>query len=160
MDTSQEFIKMCARAKEIQEYGRDNFKKLRPLFTFDLMLERVALVLWIPKKMRERLKIRGDEYIISIESNNEKNVLIEEGTKGGMYWLPRQDQLQDMVKDEPRNLVIDIYDWTEESLLNGIEAEKFTSMEQLWLAFVMSEKYNKKWIKENWVRIKKDNKNG
>ncbi len=33
-------------------------------------------------------------------------------------------------------------------------AKSFTSMEQLWLAFVMKEKYNKVWDGEEWINEK------
>ncbi len=80
-------------------------------------------------------------------------------------WLPRQDQLQEMVPNEgwgndwnptlwPLHLaqVLDeysdaTYDYWQET---GWQPE---SMEQLWLAFVMKEKYNKIWNGEVWDEI-------
>jgi len=71
----------------------------------------------------------------------------------GAIWLPRQDQLQEMVE-------------TTETLPELIVQDKLahfcmwvkyqchiplTSMEQLWLAFVMKEKYNKTWDGEEWL---------
>ena len=61
-------------------------------------------------------------------------------------WLPRQDQLQEMV---------DISDWRFK-LVNcaSFLADNFGSfatMEQLWLAFVMKEKYHKIWNGEDWI---------
>ena len=65
-------------------------------------------------------------------------------------WLPRQDQLQEMVIPEPfrdwRNVLSffdDFIDWD--------NLDEYGSMEQLWLAFVMKEKYNKVWDGEKWV---------
>jgi len=70
-------------------------------------------------------------------------------------WLPRQDQLQEMVGEEyPIDLLYgfhrfyntmgcDLYPHT----INGAK----TSMEQLWLAFVMKEKYNKVWYGSDWI---------
>ena len=75
-------------------------------------------------------------------------------------WLPRQDQLQDMVEvvgaPNPPGA------WTLNSVFTAflnikntyspIEKSKM-SMEQLWLAFVMSEKFNKKWDGKEWISV-------
>ena len=70
-------------------------------------------------------------------------------------WLPLQSQLQEMIGEEYSiNLLYafhrfyntmgcDLYPHT----INGAK----TSMEQLWLTFVMKEKYNKTWYGEDWV---------
>jgi hypothetical protein len=70
------------------------------------------------------------------------------------FFVPRQDQLQDMLGPYPGNYVL-FKRWTEElEFENGNPISKlqtFTSMEQLWLAFVMKDKYNKEWNGEDWV---------
>lgn len=66
-------------------------------------------------------------------------------------WLPRQDQLQDMVDwSKDITLIKLIYNWV---ALSVNYASQFTSMEQLWLAFVMKEKFNKVWDKTAWVTV-------
>jgi hypothetical protein len=66
--------------------------------------------------------------------------------------LPRQDQLQEMVIEKyatPWDLAIAF-----SNVLMGDNAsyfEKFDSMEKLWLAFIMLEKYKKKWKEGEWV---------
>jgi len=99
----------------------------------------------------------------------------------GRYWLPRQDQLQDMIDlVKPMHTRDGMYLLDREGCLithdrehlhwvmndfvdNGIHdftgemtdyAKQFTSMEQLWLACVMKENYNKEWNGEDWVIIK------
>jgi hypothetical protein len=68
-------------------------------------------------------------------------------------WLPRQDQLQEMVglyddrgvkRHEWYSLSCEFCDF---AITNG---KQFTSMEQFWLAFVMEEKYNKVWTGSEW----------
>lgn len=86
-------------------------------------------------------------------------------------WLPRQDQLQDMLKDKIRHNHKNTYGYVKgpapEGFIAGclhqefhkfmiyedqyIFCEVFNSMEQLWLAFVMHEKYNKRWNDKEWV---------
>lgn len=68
-----------------------------------------------------------------------------------------QDQLQGMVihkYDDLFQLNRAICDF---SYTDGINyyAEKFNSMEQLWLAFVMKEKFNKVWDGEDWAEQEK-----
>jgi len=74
-------------------------------------------------------------------------------------WLPRQDQLQEIWRQEylkrPSkygwfgefcNFIGDVY--SDYDLMNADEV--FESMEQLWLAFVMKELYGKVWNGEEW----------
>ena len=149
MDTSKEYIKMCEEAEEIQIYGRDNFLKLRPVFVFDILLDRVSLAIWVPQAMQEKLNCGGDEVIVSIEQNRDKGVYLEK-QPGEVIWLPRQDQLQEMLDCETYELL----DMCSES--DGIMWQALhdyaSSMEQLWLAFVMKEKYNKTWDKDKWLK--------
>lgn len=74
--------------------------------------------------------------------------------KEDYIWLPRQDQLQEMVHNlrfEQRRfsgdhgLLQDFAYWAEEE--SNLPC---ASMEELWLAFVMKEKYNKVWNGEEW----------
>ena len=68
-----------------------------------------------------------------------------------IIWLPRQDQLQDILKDTH---------WTIYGYLEQIT--KFMSdygsidwsWEQIWLGFAMKEKYNKIWNGTDWVKDK------
>ena len=67
-------------------------------------------------------------------------------------WLPRQDQLQEMLMNPPNTLCPDIL--TMLRLFNTFASvnPQFTSMEQLWLGFVMKEKYEKVWDGERWKK--------
>ena len=80
-------------------------------------------------------------------------------------WLPRQDQLQEMVRDIREKssgirlrLVTAFYSWLKEDeegegdeLSFAPRQLDYNSMEQLWLAFVMKEKYNKTWDGSEWT---------
>lgn len=76
----------------------------------------------------------------------------DDGNWSRHIWLPTQSQLQEMVgssDNEGRNRVLEL---TER--FNGYcsvtRLSDFTSMEQLWLAFVMKENHNKVWDGEEW----------
>ena len=72
-------------------------------------------------------------------------------------WLPTQSDLQKMlggyIRGDENNLLYDFNEWYD-------PFSRFTSMEQLWLAFVMKEKHQKQWVGEKWELIdeKKPNK--
>jgi len=69
-------------------------------------------------------------------------------------WLPRQDQLQEMCAGGCpggyMKMLVKICGW-DGVTYSSDWAIKFKSMEQLWLAFVMKEKYNKTWNGKEWV---------
>ena len=73
-----------------------------------------------------------------------------------VVWLPRQDQLQEMVLTLQRT-VSDFQVLLDDFYLFCFDGKghkyslRVTSMEQLWLAFVMKEKYNKVWNGEEWI---------
>ena len=66
-------------------------------------------------------------------------------------WLLRQDQLQDMLSQRVCLFVLirDFKSFCNDSRIQTLH----TSMEQLWLAFVMHEKYEKHWHEDKgeWV---------
>ena len=79
-------------------------------------------------------------------------------------WLPRQDQIQEMMYELPpfkekwtigvarvacpNCITLDLKDFSEDDCKMLLE-----SMEQLWLAFYMHEKHQKTWDKEKWVDL-------
>lgn len=131
MDQSKKYIEMCEKAEEIQKQK--------------------------PKK--------GDFYAWP-ERNGEKEVdvlhemLMEVLFGDSIYnetvatWLPRQDQLQEMMNQEFHQLLDDFWsEFLEWEWFHRPEWSKdCNSMEQLWLAFVMKEKYNKIWNGKEWVK--------
>ena len=87
----------------------------------------------------------------------------EDFEKEACVWLPRQDQLQGIYHSLPKDGLVYcgnwFYDVTPALLeklrlfLLGYKTQLF-SMEQLWLAFVMSELYQKRWDGEQWITSK------
>jgi len=72
-------------------------------------------------------------------------------------WLPRQDQLQEMMGGLKSgfidwiNWLGNIYGYNYGDKPNG-HLRIFTTWEQLWLAFVMHELYSKVWNDEDWIQ--------
>jgi len=79
------------------------------------------------------------------------------GTPEKVIWLPRQDQLQEMlgsVSNVGRNWIFNLHrfiDFTQAQECNESRVGFAHSMEQLWLAHVMKEKFNKTWNGSDWI---------
>ena len=64
-------------------------------------------------------------------------------------WLPTQEQLQEMVKK--RHIYYLIKDFQIFQVKHTIGLH-INNMNELWLAFIMHECYNKVWLKGRWVK--------
>lgn len=139
MDTSETYVKMCEKAEEIQAlwHSQDLIGKSRSNRGFGLHYE---------------MGYEGSFYW-----NGEAVACVdyeyETGYAVGHIWLPRQDQLQEMVFDSyeitiPYAMSKRLCEWCAINTTGHI-----ASMEQLWLAFVMKEKYNKIWKEDDWTYI-------
>ena len=99
-----------------------------------------------------RKNISPKDYVFCGECYKE-TWLCQIGHKRIKVWLPRQDQLQDMVKEDTDYhtlMKFDTWVFTLARVYDDMIIEKF-SMEQLWLAFVMYEKYGKQWDGSDWI---------
>jgi len=66
-------------------------------------------------------------------------------------FLPTQDQLQKMIGGNWSSQLFGLDRFIEESDSELLDLDYVTSIEQLWLAFVMKENYSKRWNGEDWV---------
>jgi len=131
MDKTTRYIKMCKEAKEIQAERVEGLgiRRLRP-----------------------------DDFVAGNFGENLKTYICEDISRywiirDELIWLPRQDQLQELLYghiQQDYGVIADMYDFTKENLEY---VKQFRSLEQLWLAFVMKIKYNKIWDdkKEEWI---------
>ena len=142
MDKTKEYILMCEKAVEIQ-------KSYKNKIDMDGNIDKE----W---NVGDVLFRYGE---VEVSSNEGEYGLPDR--QDGEVWLPRQDQLQEIWrqavgcsegKSATFRFVTEIAGW----LSNRLYPSKFTSMEQLWLAFVMKEKYNKIWTDKDWIQ--KENK--
>lgn len=127
MDKSKEYIKMCKKAKELN---------------------------YAPSGTDGNWYYYSEEDIVKCRNSYEGDF--------GEIWLPRQDQLQKILEEElgldimirefTKFSVDDTYVVMAASHLNATVL--LTSMEQLWLAFIMKKRYNKSWNGDNWVNEK------
>jgi len=131
MDTSEIFVKMCREAKEIQEAWEpdpgDWYQKV-----FSLKHNNISVHI-----------VGGDDWFDPKEGD-------------GWVWLPTQSQLQKMLIGQDINqMVVGLNSFHEKNCAQ-MELKRwslFNSMEQLWLAFVMENKFGKRWTGETWEAI-------
>ncbi len=127
MDKSSYYIKMCESAKVIQKQWKPDFGD----FFVSMSAGRTSPCLSIVSKLEKKVS-----YLKTIKA----------------VWLPRQDQLQEMVIENyatPWDLAIAFSNVLMAD--NASYFDAFDSMEKLWLAFIMLEKHKKKWKDGKWV---------
>ncbi len=124
MDLTKQYILMAEKAEEIQ-------KAWKPIIGDVFM------------GSDDVMPGRSYAIYIGILENKETSI-----------WLPRQDQLQEMIDwnnygSYHTSLKVAMLEEFYKTVKISIEPEDI-SMEQLWLAFVMKEKYNKVWTGQDW----------
>lgn len=174
MDTSKEYIMMCYKTHEIQNlwkpeggdwYLFDYRGTTKTGREFEKQVWGDDDKDW---KKVEILCYQPDDVKNFFVSTNEKQSHImsaQDMTKEHVVWLPRQDQLQEMVikygkdiKPEWFPCLLYVVDFFLKPY--AIECERSTgypfpnTMEQMWLSFVMKDKYNKVWTGDIWKTIK------
>jgi hypothetical protein len=129
MDKSSPYIKMCESAKVIQKQWKPEFGDFFVSMSLGLTSQSQPITSDLEKKV---------SYLKTIKA----------------VWLPRQDQLQEMVIENyamPWDLAIAFSNVLMND--NASYFEKYDSMEKLWLVFIMLEKYRKKWKEGGWVSL-------
>lgn len=135
MDKSDQNIKMCGKAERIQ---LDHIYKEGDWFCWRGKV--VCLGHYVP--MSNTIVTPGG-YDYDFQDIDYADCI----------WLPTQAQLQKMLGFETYEL-LDICAESDGIMWQALH-DYANSMEQLWLAFVMKEKYSKQWIKGEWIENRK-----
>ena len=130
MDTTPEYIKQCERAEGIQN---------------DWILHKGD---YYYHKLNNKISFVSGWF----EARTAENAVLMTHYHGRLIWLPRQDQLQEMlhcsIGEGMNRLWAYFHEWF--CKIGAVEYSK-SSWEQLWLAFVMKEKYGKVWNGDDWA---------
>lgn len=148
MDTSEEYIEMCD-CEEVQGVWALEVGDLVRLQT-ELISDHRYFVSWI-----------GDVWIgISSEKTRSSDNGFRRDSQSKLLWLPRQDQLQGMIQSPDASAYFTLhifYEWIQKNCIYDNSLYKTwigsvgnTSMEQLWLAFIMHKLHSKRWNREKW----------
>jgi len=138
MDTSEIYIKMSKEAKLKWKWQKGDFFAF---FIEDKWIIDVFYAYWEEK-----------DLLISPETYPLRAIKLKECVP-----LPRQDQLQEMADGDWWISFCDLSTWIESKQFSQLywipqKGCKLNSTEQLWLAFVMKEKWGKEWINGDWVK--------
>jgi len=141
------YIRMCMASDEIQELWNP---KVGDYF-YNADRPAVGLV----NNIAEDGLVSATYLRITYDKYESKNVLGIVGNihrlKGTKFWLPTQSQLQSVITDKGyfRFSLIELF-----YRFANANADKFDSMDEIWLAFVMKMLYNKVWDdeKDQWIK--------
>ena len=149
MDTSKEYVLMCEKAEEIQAIREGVFESGDYTANHNYEWYNIDEE---TKKRRYKAEIelcRSTGYTFIRLVDNPFGVK--------KVWLPRQDQLIDMLVEDGDyyyDALYLLYNWTRGGSApddwRTKDSRNFTSMEQLWWAFVMKELYSKTWTGSEW----------
>jgi hypothetical protein len=146
---NKEYIEMCEKAEEIQSPHR--FWQPGDILIRKSTPSKVCVVHGLPENGRYHIMQIDDVWS---NYNWGENTFI---------FVPRQDQLQEMIKDKPLDeLLEDFIDLLKDIaqpeyligyLLESDNRERINkkSLEQLWLMLVMEKLYSKTWNGEDWI---------
>lgn len=139
MDTTKQNILMCEKAVEIQ--------KLWEATNGDWFIAECTV--WnIGNSVLSEIK----EPLATMVQKKQIGMTLS----GSMIWLPSQDQLQGIYLDNRKHklncgqMSMFFEEWRQNELMRYGKDLINWSMEQLWLAFVMKERWNKTWTGEDW----------
>jgi len=158
MDTSKEYIRMSSCPEVQKEWKVKNGDVFIGNFPHHIDEERREPTIYTI----------GDSWISETdeEEYQGKNEIMNIGcgccacTINIIQWLPRQDQIQEMLEiataDDFRNVVDDMfYERDSMGLYDNLNdkwfVEELKTPEQLWLAFYMYEKHARIWSGKEWV---------
>ena len=137
---TKNYIKMCEMAEEIQKSWNPKFR--------DYCREKEYEDLMLITQIIENHDIRCFGYRYRRTGYGAERYL-----KNGLTWLPTQEQLQEIVDCNWYKVFGEFLWWHSNSDENAEEfASIFYSFNEVWLAFVMKEKYHKTWTGEKWVK--------
>jgi len=171
MDASVEYIKMCGKTEEIQKKW---IPKLGDYIHVEWNPKSSSAGLECCLLQDRPCYGIGYEFYHNMDNNIDKFYYYN-GSRGkdettdeyrkpfkqtiavmsdfkSLVWLPRQDQLQNIISPYLQELLDTICEKDGDIGYQFMHEYDLNSMEQLWLAFVMKEKYKKTWDGEQWTQ--------
>lgn len=171
MDTSAKYIEQCWKAVKVQEifksklhkngwvgnYVSVKWKETTSMGGFDSVLLQESPSYGLSYNRGKWIAYNG-QLPKSVHYTRDITEYIKD-----VIWLPKQDQLQDMINTNFMETQVTFYTflmnrtiWKDVTLTFLIDRVNkyggiFKSLGQLWLAFVMKEKFNKTWNGNDWI---------
>ncbi|MFP4427996.1 MAG: hypothetical protein ACLFPB_01640 [Desulfovermiculus sp.] len=142
MDRSPKYIQLCTQAEEIQA-------RWVPAHGDFFVAEKGRIECWVDTVHAKRRVQKG----FGISRQGEKVICLTP-----YIWLPRLDQLMELAQIPGRrfeDVSQEFFTWVKTAYAsnNELPSNTFTSLEQLWLAFVMQGRQGKVWDGSSWKRV-------
>jgi hypothetical protein len=142
MDKSSGYIRLCTRAEEVQA-------QWIPAHGDFFVGKNGQIECWIDAVHGKRQVQQG----FGISREGEKVICLTP-----YIWLPRLDQLMELAQVPGRrfeNVSQEFFSWAKTGYgqENELPSKIFTSLEQVWLAFVMQCRLGKVWDGSSWKRV-------
>ncbi len=157
MTFPEEYIIQCRKTVEVQEYMNKNRNQIYPCFCYLSIINRTCIYTWKPTTLKGPIVDDNEFIFLSLQDGMDRKAIISINLKiDNIIWLPSQRQLQDLMGGIPLGFIKVLYNIT----YGDIEPElgykyyaQFKSMEQIYLAWAMKNKFHKTWdrIKKDWV---------
>jgi len=134
IDRTAKFLFMCEKSIELQELTKNDGKGIGSWFV-DKRIEPYSVELYCNN-------CHGQCYPDDTDDNFDDNV----------FWVWTQQQLQGFLGNYKKHFSLSMVLWEVFRVENSEKYfNRFESMCQLWLAIVMSQKFNKHWLGHEWV---------
>ncbi|MFP4257806.1 MAG: hypothetical protein ACLFRE_02290 [Desulfovermiculus sp.] len=142
MDKSLRYIQLCTRAEEVQA-------QWTPAHGDFFVGKNGQIECWVDAVHGKRRVWKGFGI-----SKQEKKII----SLTPYIWLPRLDQLMELAQILGRrfeDVSQEFFTWVKTAYAsnNELPSNTFTSLEQLWLAFVMQGRQGKVWNGSSWKRV-------
>ena len=142
MDKSPAYIQLCTKAEEVQV-------QWNPMHGDFFLGENKRIECWVERVHAGRQVHKG----FGITRKDSTVIYVTP-----YAWLPRLDQLMELAQVTGRrfeSVSQEFFVWTKKQYPAGASPPSrwFSSLEQLWLAFVMQCRYAKVWDGTEWVLV-------
>jgi len=150
---TQNFIKMCGQATELQKWYKSDVKNVREGDRYICRCDTCKESMFVHMVKDSDIDYINERDMTDVDPTYAAMVSLsgvgEFGAfwdDGGFIWLPTQERLQEMIG------VYDVLISTK--VINNMLMLKnqFRSVQELLLAYVMKFKYHKFWTGEKWVK--------
>jgi len=147
----ENYIKMCEKAEEIQKAWKPKVGD----YALCSYAKTVEIYIISKIEVEGSAKKFGIIYYINEIKGLASATLMGNILKDDFVWLPTQEQLQEMTEGRfhiwgnlnSLSMTASIADRDSHQVCKNID-----SMNELWLCYVMKEKYNKIWTGQKWVK--------
>ncbi|MCF7920016.1 MAG: hypothetical protein K9N06_08900 [Candidatus Cloacimonetes bacterium] len=147
MDTSKNYIKMCRQADEV----RNNWKPKLGDYFYGTPQDFADME--YEKGIFQFLLCDDEFYNIIPDTYDPRTKTFNGiGDDDEAVYLPRQDDLQDMIDFEiPLDIINDFQKWCNN--LDNSMLERLKTLEQFWLAYMMWVNHSKIWNGKDWEHV-------